>query len=356
MDALHRSFERHSLARRRVHFHAFMQEMHQRIHQFKIEGRSSKESDAISAVAREVARDARLLCFDEFQVTDVADAIILGRILRVLFAKGTVVVATSNTAPDELYASGLNRRDFIPTIELLKKYCKVRSLSGDIDHRVASSDLAGHVYFSPGSLVGHEENFRCAVARAVADEDIHQGWTPRNISTMYGRQFLIPRSNGGVCYFTFHELFGTSSDTGPAEFVAVCEHFHTVIVEGIPLLRADHTPRHNESRRFITFVDQMYDSKTRLICSAARKPFDLFQAPTDAGSTNSDHRTGAEQLTGKCFRGPIYVDPATSIGLTEAELPSVVELRAAFGRSASRLVEMSGEGYQEAWREARLGR
>ena len=367
MDALHDSFDSmDSMPRRRVHFHTFMQEMHRRIHEWKQQATSKAhhEADAITEVARQVSSEARLLCFDEFQVTDIADALILGRILRVLFSEGTVMVATSNTPPSELYAGGLNRRDFMSTISVIERHCRVRALDQGTDHRVEShGDGAGKVYFSPGSLVGHQDEFTRAVREALQCElgqynsENHKtttDWSSVQIPTIYGRAFHVPRSVGRVCYFTFEELCGSRSDAGSPDFQAICESFHTVVLSDIPYMSAEETPRHNEARRFINLIDQLYDSKVRLICSSADVPLRLFRTPprqvvelVELVDEDSDH--AAEKITGKCFRHE-YVDPAAWVGPTEAELPSVTELKSAFGRAASRLIEMSGSKYQSDWR------
>ena len=365
MDMLHDSFNDGSIPRRRVHFHAFMQEMHLRIHRWKhrpivesseeSNSRDPGEADAITAIAREVASESRLLCFDEFQVTDVADALILGRILRTLFASGTILVATSNTPPSNLYAGGLNHRDFLPTIELIQRHLKVRSIDDETDHRLVSGDGRGNVYFRSGDklddVVRHE-------AQADDEEGDAQVWRSVAVPTSFGRTVRVPRTRNGIADYTFQELCANRSDTGPADYQALCEHFHTVVVRDVPLLSAEGPARHNEARRFITLIDQLYDAGLRLICSAAAEPFELFAS--DRGSVSSlqtnedDTETGAAKLTGRCFQHR-YTDPAAMVGPTEAELPSVTELRVAFGRAASRLVEMSGTEYQARWRRRRGG-
>jgi len=246
--------------KRRIHFNAFMVETHARIH----EERRRQTGDEISAVARRIAGEAMLLCFDEFQVRDVADAMILGRLFTQLFGAGVVVVATSNTPPDDLYAGGLNRQLFLPFIALLKDRLDVVELNGPEDYRQAESG-------------GLETYITPLGPRAKAAMDAH--WArltggampaPRTLRVL-GRDLVAPRTADGVARFSFAELCG--EPLAAADYLALARHFHTLMIEDIPAL--DPAMR-NEARRFILLIDTLYDEGIALVCSAAAPPDALY--------------------------------------------------------------------------------
>ncbi len=247
--------------KRRVHFYAFMQEVHDRIHQ-----RRHDKGDPIGPVARAIAATATLLCFDEFQVTDIADAMILGRLFAALFEAGVVVVATSNRAPDDLYEDGLQRERFLPFIALLKEKLDVLELEGGRDWRLAR--FAGRqVYFVPDD----DRAYR-ALERAFGDLTGNES-APHAILMVQGRRLVVPRAVKGVAWFSFAEL--CVSAVGPADYLEMCRQYHTVVLEGIPRMEPD---QRNEAKRFTTFIDTLYEAHGNLVASAAVPPQELYPA------------------------------------------------------------------------------
>ena len=260
MDLFFRSVP--SLHKRRVHFHAFMIEVHDRIER---ERRAGAEQP-IAKVASELAAEATLLCFDEFQVEDIADAMILERLFRALFDSGVVVVATSNRAPDELYEHGLQRERFLPFIALLKQKLYVLELDSGRDYRLAR--LSGKpVYHHPLGEAAHD-----ALEQAFAE--LTDGASGASATlTVKGRPLVVPRSGRGVAWFGFEDL--CANPLGAADYLAIPERFAAVIVEGIPRLSPQ---QRNEARRFNTLIDTLYEARTLLIASAEVPPEQIYTA------------------------------------------------------------------------------
>lgn len=259
-------FQRVAVAKkRRVHFHEFMLEAHSRINAFRRTPAAERDGDdPIPPVARALAQEAWLLCFDEFEVRDVADAMILGRLFTHLFEQGVVVVATSNRAPDDLYAGGLNRQLFLPFIELLKRQLDVLHLEAMRDYRLMRLDgqPVYHAPLSPAADRALDEDFRLLT-------DSEKG-EPEEIEVQ-GRRVLVPEQARGVARFTFAEL--CARPLGAADYLALAARYHTLIVKGVPKLTPD---KRNEARRFVMLVDVLYDNRRRLICSAEAPPDRLY--------------------------------------------------------------------------------
>ncbi len=248
-------------AKRRVHFNAFMVEVHARIHD---ERKSGKSDDPIPPVARALADAASLLCFDEFQVTDVADAMILGRLFEQMFERGVVVVATSNTAPERLYEGGLNRQLFLPFIALLKATLDVLPLNGPTDYRLHR--LAGlDVYLTP--LSREADAAMDAAWLKLTDDRAPAAMT----LTVLGRALRVPRAAKGVARFSFDEL--CAQPLAAVDYLAIARTFHTVMIDRIPVLGP---AQRNEARRFVVLIDTLYDEGVKLICSAAAEPNRLY--------------------------------------------------------------------------------
>lgn len=256
--------------KRRAHFHEFMAETHDRIAVWRAADertkrrhpRASKISpdDPMPPVAADIARKARLLCFDEFQVTDIADAMILGRLFEALFAEGVVVAATSNRHPDDLYKDGLNRQLFLPFIAELKSRLEIIELDAARDYRL--DRLAGApVYHSP---LGAEAD--AAMDRAWKAMIAGAQEKPETL-TVKGREVVAPRSARGLARFAFADL--CEQPLGASDYLAIVRRYSALFIDRIPRMGPENR---NEARRFVTLIDAIYESRTKLVCSAAAPP------------------------------------------------------------------------------------
>ena len=255
--------------KRRTHFHAFMLDVHARIHVFrqsiKNKGKAD-DTDPIPVVANALAEESALLCFDEFQVSDVADAMILGRLFLALFDKGVVVVTTSNRPPDDLYLGGLNRSLFLPFIDMLKTRLDVLQLDGGRDYRLQRLTEAP-VYFTP---LGNASD--AAFHEAFARLTDHAEAQPQTL-TVQGRSMDVPAAAHGNARFTFKAL--CEQPLGAADYLEIAMQFHTVFLQGIPQLGPE---KRNEARRLINLIDVLYDHNVNLICTADAAPTDIYAA------------------------------------------------------------------------------
>jgi cell division protein ZapE len=285
--------------KRRVHFNDFMTEVHDRIAKHRQARKDGlvKEDDPIPPVARALAEQAWVLCFDEFTVTDIADAMILSRLFSTLFAEGVVLVATSNVAPENLYRDGLNRQLFLPFIAMLERHANVLNLDGDADYRMHKHDRHG-VYFHP---LG-------AAADAAMDaewEAVTAGTSAAATTiTIKSRKVDVPLAAGRAARFTFADL--CEKPLAAREYLAIVERFDTVFIANVPVL--DATLR-NPAKRFILLIDTLYDRRVRLFASAETTPAKLY--------------AGRPEIT-EAFE---------------------------FDRTASRLIEMQSKEWLESWRE-----
>jgi cell division protein ZapE len=253
--------------KRRVHFHEFMLEVQARLHRRREElaaRGAPPEADTIVPIARAIARETRLLCFDEFQVTNIADAMILGRLFETLFDESITVVATSNRAPDDLYKNGLQRDRFLPFIELLKQRLEILELGGGHDYRMDRIRELD-VYLTPlGAWAAQklDEAFR-ALSGGLDGE-------PRVLRTQ-GRDVPVPRAAPGVAMAEYVDW--CARPMGAADFLCIADHFHTVIVADIPKMGPD---SQDKAARFVTMIDTFYERKVKLVCSAAAVPDKLY--------------------------------------------------------------------------------
>ncbi len=245
-------------AKRRVHFHAFMQEIHKGMH----EARKKGVDDALEPVAEDIIRSVRLLAFDEMQITDITDAMIVGRLFEKLFAAGVVVVTTSNRVPEDLYKDGLNRAIFLPFIDLLRDRMQVVALESPNDYRQHRLEGA-QVYFHPAG------KSRDAID-AIWD-DLSGGAGEVLRLPVNGREVELPRFANGVGRATFWEL--CAKPLGPADYLAIAQAVRVLILEDIPQLSSSN---YNEAKRFVILIDALYEARVRLIASAAETPERLY--------------------------------------------------------------------------------
>jgi cell division protein ZapE len=283
-------------AKRRVHFHAFMQDVHERIHAHRqaFKRGENNEEDPIAPVARRLAQEARLLCFDEFHVLDIADAMILSRLFKVLFEQGVVLVATSNVEPGDLYHNGLNRELFLPFIALLIRHAEVFNLDAKMDYRREKlKNMA--VYRTP---LGRETD--AAMDEAWGLATAHEDPAPQTIMVR-GHRFDIPLSAPSAARFGFDDL--CAKPLGAADYLALAKLYPTIFIDHVPHLDFS---RRNEAKRFIILIDVLYDFGSRVFISAAAVPDDIYSVKS---------------------------------GLKVGE----------FTRTSSRLIEMASEAYVAAW-------
>jgi len=270
--------------RRRAHFHEFMIDVHERVHALrqKMKVGEYADEDPIELVAKDLARDAWLLCFDEFHVTDIADAMILGRLFAQLFTRGVVVVATSNVAPVDLYKDGLNRALFVPFIQMLEEHMDIVRLASRTDFRLEK--LAGKpVWYVP--------------ADEAADAALDDAW--RRLArendggaqelSLKGRTIHVPRAAMGVARFSFHDL--CEQPLAAADYLRIAHEYHTIILDHIPVMTFGNR---NAAKRFIILIDTLYDMNVKLIASAAAEPDALYCA--DEGYEAQEFQRTASRL------------------------------------------------------------
>ena len=351
----------------RIHFHSFLQDIHQRIHDRKKQllqkhGRSfhvdtSKQRNPIIQVAEQLADEVTLLCIDEFQVTDIADAMILSQFFGELWRRGVVVVATSNRHPQTLYEGGLNRGYFLPFIDLLQKYCVVHHLGEDgtlgnsseiKDYRRIRSGVdtpgggrkCGEYFYltQDGSDKAHathermEQLFRSFHRSSQIISETH----PLNLPVKFQRSISIYRYHSNViARFTFDELCTT--ELGSSDFHAIANHFQIVMLENVPRLTLKYPDR---ARRFITLIDELYEAGCCLVCSAEDVPDKLFVGKSGHPNNFVDSTEPSGVLHG--------IDVAQVLGDPVSEMASVKELSFAFSLAASRLLEMCSKTW---WNE-----
>ena len=253
-------------AKRRVHFQSFMADVHQRIHDWRLASKAgtARGDEPVAPVADALAAQAWLLCFDEFTVTDIADAMILGRLFQALFARGVVIVATSNVEPGRLYEGGLNRALFLPSIRQIQQHMQVFELDAPKDFRLEK--LAGApVYHVPADAAAHE-----ALTRAFKSLTGRSSGEPRSLELL-GRQLLVPQAVNGVARFSFHDL--CEQPLASSDYLAIAREFHTVVIDDIPVLPAH---KRNEARRLTWLIDALYDMQVKVIASAQDQPIGLY--------------------------------------------------------------------------------
>lgn len=253
--------------KRRAHFNDFMQDAQFRIHQHRqaFKKGETKEEDPIPTIARTLAEQASVLCFDEFTVTDIADAMILGRLFEAMFDEGVIIVATSNVKPQNLYANGLNRKIFLPFISLLQQHVDVFQLDARTDFRLEKLNQAP-VYNTPLDI-----KTRLSMDEAwLRLTGVEQG--EPEILELKGRELVIPQSAQGVARVSFKTL--CEEPRSAADFLAIARNFHTVFIEDVKIMQRED---HNAAKRFILLIDTLYDNHIRIVVSAEALPEALYQ-------------------------------------------------------------------------------
>ncbi len=256
--------------KRRAHFNDFMADVHERIHAYrqKVAAGEVEDADPIPPVAADLVDLAWVLCFDEFSVTDITDAMILSRLFSELFRRGCVLVATSNVSPDDLYRDGLNRGLFLPFVELLKRRADIFNLDARTDYRLEKISRLP-VYLSPlgsDADAAMDEAWRSVTGgKPVAADRL----------TIKGHHVDVPRAGAGAARFTFAEL--CARPLGASDYIALAARYHTIFIDGVPKLTGR---SRNEAKRFITLIDTLYDHAVRLFVSADAAPGDLMQERT----------------------------------------------------------------------------
>lgn len=263
-------------SKKRIHFHDFMINAQARIeaHRKAFGAGKTKQEDPMPPVATELAKQAAILCFDEFAVNDIADAMILGRLFSGLYDAGSIIIATSNVAPDDLYKDGLNRQLFMPFVALLKENCDIFELDGDTDYRLekisdknTGTNTTRQVYFAP---LGEKNASRMNEAW---QETIQGDVVKKTTLKIKGRKIDIEKTTANAAWFSFSQL--CEAPLGSEDYLAIARKFSIVFIENVPLMGLD---QRSPAKRFINLIDTLYDQKIRLVMSAAASPHALYAA------------------------------------------------------------------------------
>jgi cell division protein ZapE len=241
--------------KRRIHFNAFMQDVHRRRSEIS-------EADVLTVIAGRMRQEFRVLCLDEMQVTDIANAMILGRLFEALLSAGVTIVTTSNRAPDSLYKDGLNRDLFLPAIAMIKERFEVISLDGERDYRL------GRVKARETFITGRNAAERLQeIWEQLTDTKKGQ---PMDVAVL-GRKLHVPEASRGCARFTFHDL--CEMPLGPGDYLALAQNFQTIFIENIPALK---TSQRNEAKRFVLLIDTLYDARVKLVATSAKDPESIY--------------------------------------------------------------------------------
>ncbi|MBU4529862.1 MAG: AFG1 family ATPase [Hoeflea sp.] len=299
--------------KRRAHFHDFMADAHARIHAHrqKLKSGETSEADPVPPVAEELIKEAWVLCFDEFSVTDIADAMLLSRLFEQLFKRGCVLVATSNVEPSDLYRDGLNRQLFLPFIALLKNHVNILSLDARTDYRMETTARLP-VYHLLG---GAEDEGEDAMDRAWERVTAGKLSAPEQLRVR-GRDVAVPLAGAGAARFSFADL--CEAPLGAADYAAIAARYHTVFVDRAPVMGQ---AGRNAAKRFIILIDTLYDRKTRLFISAAAEPDALYQG--SSGTESFEFARTASRLNE--MQGAAYLEAsragqASTVSETRQEL------------------------------------
>lgn len=344
MDLFYETLPPNIKAKSRIHFHNFMQEVHKDLHKMKMT--HGNDIDAIPFVAASIAEGASVLCFDEFQCTDVADAMILRRLMESIMAHGTVLVTTSNRHPKDLYKNGIQRESFVPCINLLLENLRVLNLDSTTDYRKIPRPPSG-VYHHPldAAAKRHAEHW----FRFLGDPEND----PPHRATMHvwGREIVVPRASGKACWFTFDELMGRA--TGAADYLELVRGYETFIITGVPGMNLR---SRDLARRFITFVDAVYEGRAKLVLTTAVPLTQLFMARDEIGEMLRESAKKGDPTVAEVAHGGDVNDAMRNLmddlgmNMTMMKSSSMFtgdEEAFAFARALSRLSEMGSQEWVE---------
>ncbi|KAG5981173.1 hypothetical protein E4U55_003233 [Claviceps digitariae] len=340
MDLFYDTLPRSVQTKTRIHFHNFMQDVHKRLHKLKME--HGTDVDAVPFVAADIAEHGNVLCFDEFQCTDVADAMILRRLLECLMSHGVVLVTTSNRHPDDLYKNGIQRESFIPAIKLLKSRLHVINLDSPTDYRKIPRPPSG-VYHTP--LDSHANSHAEKWFRFLGDpDDKNDPAAPRSeTQKVWGREIYVPRVSGRCAWFTFDELIRQPKSA--ADYLELVRSYDAFIVSDVPGM----TIRERDlARRFITFIDAVYEGNAKLVLTTEKPLTELFVSRDEiADSLLMDHRPKAN--TDPVSVAKDFLDDAETQAeqLKNSNLFAGEEEAFAFARALSRLKHMESKEWVE---------
>ncbi|KAI3400590.1 hypothetical protein diail_2793 [Diaporthe ilicicola] len=321
----------------RIHYHNFMQDVHRRLHRMKME--HGNDIDAVPFVAADIAEHGNVLCFDEFQVTDVADAMILRRLLEALMSHGVVLVTTSNRHPDELYKNGIQRESFIPAIHLLKSRLHVINLDSPTDYRKIPRPPSG-VYHTP--LDAHAADHAEKWFRFLGDPEATEPHS--EVQHVWGREIFVPRVSGRCAWFTFDELIKRPKSA--ADFIELTRSYDAFVVTDVPGM----TIRERDlARRLITFIDAVYESHAKLVLTTEKPLTELFTSKDEIAETllkESGQDSGGHEVSQ--VMSDIMEDPGKQADkLKGSALFANDEEAFAFFRALSRLTEMGSVEWVE---------
>ena len=340
---------------RRVHFHEFMLGVHQELHVMRQADPGG--GGGTGPLAQRLAAETKLLCLDEFQVTDVADAMLLRRLFAHLSDHGMVMVATSNRPPEDLYKNGLNRDLFLPFIAQVRNECVVHHLDSGVDYRRLGTPDDDRVYHTPLGQAA-DQALEAAFERLSVmggSSSIKAPIGPATVPVAQGRSLTVPRARGGVARATFHEL--CAANLGASDYMALARSFHTLVLDQVPVMGIN---QRNEARRFITLVDVLYEHQGRLVLSAEAPASDLFVWDKDALALGTQTKAGSTSVNakgGSSGRSITMVDGNvewSGTGLKEASLAGKYaseDVVFASERLTSRLDEMQSAEYLETHRQ-----